>query len=121
MIGVVNSSLVIVPTDTKEVYINDLKNRELITSTEYISAGSYYVPPIITFKGTYYLRKYFTNDIDSNILFLRSESGFVNNKLTLRWLQHFNLYIEKRTAGRYRILIFDGYSSYITQDFLEYC
>ena len=84
MISVVNSSLVIVPTDAKEVYINNPENRELITSTECISAGGYHVPPMITFKGAYYLRKYFTNDIDGNILFLQSESGFVNNKLTLR-------------------------------------
>ena len=70
MIGIVNSSLVIAPTDVKEVYINNLENQELIISIECISTGGYYIPPIIIFKGAYYLYKYFTNDIDSNILFL---------------------------------------------------
>ena len=84
MIGMVNGSLVVVPAGCTVAYVDDLENRELVTSTEYISAGGYHVPPMITFKGAYYLRKYFTNEIDGNILFSRSESGFVNNKLTLR-------------------------------------
>ena len=83
-IGIVVGSLVIVPADCQAAYVNDPNNQELITSTEYISASSYYVPPMIMFKGTYYLCKYFKNDIDDNILFSRSESSFVNNKLTLK-------------------------------------
>jgi hypothetical protein len=45
---------------------------------------------MITFKGAYYLRKYFKNDTDSNILWSRSKSSFVNDKLTLVWLKHFD-------------------------------
>jgi hypothetical protein len=88
---------------------------------EYISASDYHVPLIITFKGAYHLRKYFKNEIDNNILFSRSDSGFVNDKLTFCWLKHFNDFTEKQTVRRYRMLIFDGYESYITQDFLDFC
>ena len=83
MIRIVNSSLVIVPKRCTVAYINDPENRELVTSTEDISAGGYYVLLMITFKGTYHLYKYFKNEIDSNILFSRLESGFVNDMLTL--------------------------------------
>src|SRR6266487_3003885 len=121
MIGMVNGSLVVVPAGYTVAYVDDLENRELVTSTECISAGGYHVLPMITFKGAYHLRKYFTNEMDGNILFSRSESGFVNDKLTLRWLRHFNDFTEKRTVGRYRMLIFDGYGSHITQDFLDFC
>ena len=68
MISIVASSLVIVPTNYIVSYIDNLENQELITSIEYISRGSFYVSLIIIFKGTYYLRKYFNNNIDSNIL-----------------------------------------------------
>ena len=68
MIGMVNGSLVIVPTDCKVVYVDNPENRELVISTECISAGGYHVPPMITFKGAYHLRKYFKNDSDGNIL-----------------------------------------------------
>jgi hypothetical protein len=76
---------------------------------------------MITFKGAYYLCKYFKNEMDSNILFSRSDSGFVNDKLTLCWLKYFNDFTEKQTVGRYQMLIFDGYESHITQDFLDFC
>ena len=68
MISIVNRSLIIVPTDYKVIYVNNPKNRELIISIEYISISGYYVPSMIIFKGTYYLRKYFKNDSNSNIL-----------------------------------------------------
>jgi hypothetical protein len=121
LIGMVAGSLVIVPADCQASYVDDPNNQELVTSTECISASGFHVPPMITFKGAYHLRKFFKNDMDGNILFSRSESGFVNDKLTLKWLKHFNLYTKNRTKGQYRMLIFDGYESYITQDFLEYC
>jgi hypothetical protein len=121
MIGMIAGSLVIVPADCTAVYIDDPANRELVTSTECISAGGFHIPPMITFKGAYHLRKYFKNDMDGDILWSRSDSGFVNDKLTLKWLQHFDKFTKNRTKGRYRMLIFDGYGSHITQDFLEYC
>jgi hypothetical protein len=86
MIGMVSGSLVIVPLNCDEVYVDDPANRELVTSTECISATGHHVPPMITFKGAYHLRKHFKNDIDDNTLWTRSESGFVNDKLTFKWL-----------------------------------
>ena len=83
LISIVNGSLVIVPKGCTVAYVDDPENRELVTSTECISASGYHVPLIITFKGAYYLRKYFKNEMDGNILFSRSDSGFVNDKLTL--------------------------------------
>ena len=118
---VVAGSLIVVPASTTIAYVDDPANRELVTSTECISAGSYHVPPMITFKGAYHLRKFFKNDIDGNILFSRSDSGFVNDKLTLQWLQHFNKFTKNQIVGQYQILIFDNYELYITQEFIEYC
>ena len=68
MIGVAAGSLVIAPADCKTVYVDDPANRELVTLTECISTSSFHVPLMITFKGTYHLRKYFKNDMDGDIL-----------------------------------------------------
>jgi hypothetical protein len=57
--------LVIVFVNYKTTYVNNLKNQKLVTLTEYIFTGNYYVLLIITFKSIYYLRKYFKNDTDS--------------------------------------------------------
>ena len=68
MISIQVGSLVLVPTNYIVTYIDDPRNRELVTSTKCISTSGFHVPPMITFKGVYYLRKYFKNDIDSDIL-----------------------------------------------------
>ena len=61
-------SLVIVLIDYNAIYVNDLANKELITSIECISADSYYVFLMIIFKDAYHLRKHFNNDINGRIL-----------------------------------------------------
>jgi hypothetical protein len=121
MIGVVSGLLVIVPLDCETVYVDDPANRELVTSTECISASGHHVPPMIIFKGAYHLRKYFKNDIDGRVLWARSDTGFTNDKLTLAWLEHFNRYTKSRTLGRYRMLIFNGFGFHVTQNFINYC
>jgi hypothetical protein len=92
-----------------------------VTCVECFSATGYHVPLMLIFKGAYYLRKYFDNNIDGDTLFARLESGFTNDVLTMAWIKHFEKFIALRTKGAYRMLIFDGYSSHITQDFLDFC
>jgi hypothetical protein len=112
---------VIVPRDCNVVYIDDLDNRELVTLIECISASGYHVPLMITFKGAFHLRKYFDNDLNGDVLWTRSLTGFVNNRITMRWLEHFDYFTKDRTKGAYRILIFDGYGSHDTDQFLDFC
>jgi hypothetical protein len=46
---------------------------------------------MIIFVGAYHLRRYFkNNDLDGDITFTRSESGYSNDKLGVRYLEHFN-------------------------------
>ncbi len=116
----ISGGFVVVPANTNVVFVDDPANREIVTSTECFSIA-YHVSAMITFKGAYHLQKYFENDIDGNTLFLRSESGFVNDRLCKRWLEHFEKYTKNRTKGKYRLLIFNRYSSYITQEFINYC
>ena len=47
---------------------------------------------MIIFTGAYYLRQYFKKDLNSKILFTRSESSYLNDKLGVRYLEHFLLY-----------------------------
>lgn len=54
---------------------------ELVTITKCVSARGYHVPPIITLKGSYFLRKYFKNNIDSDTLWTRLNIRFVTDKL----------------------------------------
>ena len=69
---------------------------------------------MIIFVSAYYLRKHFDNNIDSNILFACSSTGYNNNKLGLVYLKHFNRFTELLTKGSYCMLVFNRHSSYIT-------
>lgn len=120
-IGVVDGEKVIVPKDCQAVYTADPDNRELVTAVCTLNPTGKRVPPVIIFKGAYHLRKHFDNDMDGDILFARSESGFANDRLGLKYLEHFNKFTEKNCKGAYRMLIFDGHSSHLTQEFVEYC
>lgn len=120
-IRVTSGEKVIVPRDTTVAYTTDPENRELITSVETINYGGRKIPPMIIFSGAYHLRRYFDNNLDEDILFARSESGYSNDKLGVKYLEHFNQFTEKFTIGKYRMLIFDGHSSHLSLDFLDFC
>ncbi|KIM94488.1 hypothetical protein OIDMADRAFT_75280, partial [Oidiodendron maius Zn] len=120
-IGVSSGEMVLVPKDILAVYTADPENKELITSVETINYGGRKVPPIIIFAGAYHLRRYFKNNLDGDILFARSSSGYSNDKLGLKYLEHFNRYTQSKSIGQYRMLIFDGHGSHLTQEFLDFC
>ena len=120
-IGVSSGEKVLVPKGTRAVYTADPENRELITSVETINYGGRKVPPMIIFAGAYHLRRNFNNDLDGDILFARSSSGYSNDKLGLKYLEHFNRHTQSKSVGKYRMLLFDGHGSHLTQEFLDFC
>lgn len=91
-IGVSSGKKVLVLKDTLAVYTADPENKELITSVKTINYRGQKVPPMIIFARAYHLCRYFKNDLDSNITFTRSSSGYLNDKLGLKYLKHFNHY-----------------------------
>ena len=91
-----------VPADCGATYISDPENRELLQK----------IPLMIIFKGVYHLWKYFDNDIDGDTLFTRSEP-----RITI--FTSFQEVTEKSTKGRYRLLIFDGHGSHLTQNAID--
>jgi hypothetical protein len=114
LISVTTSEHVIVLVDYTVVYQADLANRELVTTVETLNYRGKKVLSMIIFVSAYYLRKHFDNDIDSNILFAYSSTGYSNDKLRLVYLKHFNRFTELSTKSNYHMLIFDKHGSYVT-------
>jgi hypothetical protein len=51
-----------------------------------------------------------------------SDNGWTTDEIGLIWLKKiFGLYTQDRTVRKYRLLILDGYGSYITAEFDQYC
>ena len=54
---------------------------------------------MLIFKGVYYLQKHFKNNIDGNVYQACSKTGFTNDKLALKYLEHFNRFIKDTAKG----------------------
>ncbi|KAF8850964.1 hypothetical protein BDZ45DRAFT_602131, partial [Acephala macrosclerotiorum] len=110
-IGITTGEIVIVPADVVRVYVNDPDNKKLITVVKCISAGGYYVPAIVIFK------RWTVLDED---IYNFDKTGCQIGITTGEILKYFDKFTKNRTKSRYRILIFDKYSSHITQEFIDY-
>jgi hypothetical protein len=110
-----------VPLDCEIVYNADPENRELVTVIATINYGGRKVPAFIIFKGAYHLQGHFQPGLDSGITFRRSPTGFTNDRLGLRYLHHFNKHCPPSRLGAYRILIFNGHGSHLSNTFLNFC
>jgi hypothetical protein len=119
-IGVVKGDRVYVLLDCEVVYNADPNNRELVIVIATINYGRKKVLAMIIFKGAYYLRGHFQKELDGNICFARSLTSYTNNRLRLKFLRHFNKYCPPSRLSAYRILIFDGHSSHLSKDFLNF-
>jgi len=100
------------------VYLSIPNNRESISSVECISASGEMIPPMIIMSGKVMLEKHFDNDLNSSTLLGISESGYSNDELGLKWLHHFHRFTEGKKKGVWRMLIFDGHGSHLSDDFL---
>jgi len=76
---------------------------------------------MIILTRTVLIEKHFDNAIDNDVLFAMSESGYSNAYLGLEWLKHFDRQTAGRREGKYRMLVFDGHGSHLTDEFTYYC
>jgi hypothetical protein len=120
-IGCLNGRTVITHQNTKEVYLSNPDNRELVSAVECISASGKAIQPMIIIAGAVFLEKHFDNDLHDDVLFAVSDSGYSNDTLGFEWLKHFNKQTKKSTTGLWRMIIFDGHGSHLSSEFLYYC
>ncbi|EMD61768.1 hypothetical protein COCSADRAFT_95765 [Bipolaris sorokiniana ND90Pr] len=73
---------------------------------------------MVIIEGDAFLERYFT-DLPDNYLIAYSDSGYTNDQLSYEWVKHFVQQSQKHTQGVYRLLLFDGFDSHCTQEFLE--
>jgi hypothetical protein len=68
----------------KQVYISDPDNQEQIMSIEAINITGKSINLIIIIPGIIIYQKHFDNNLDNNILFAISKSGYINNILSYK-------------------------------------
>jgi hypothetical protein len=97
-------------------------NRDYITSVEAVSVDGEVLPPLLIIQGMDHLHQWYANtSLPDNYLVGTSKSGYSNDMLSIDWLHHFDNWSRQRQQGAWRLLIFDGYESHLTKEFIEYC
>ena len=98
-------------------------NREWVTVIETVSARGVSIPPLLIFEAVMHQTSWYAQQLCLNNWTIGvSENGWTNNDMCMTWLRTvFNAYTERRTIGRYRLLILDGHGSHVTPEFDQYC
>ena len=121
-IGIGRDQGIITCDPNRQGYLASSTNRELVSVCETISADGTILPPMITFLEAIHQEAwYMATSIPDNYLIATSESGYNNDDLTIKWLEHFEQFSGERQVGAYRLLLLDGFGSHCTKQFIDYC
>jgi hypothetical protein len=93
-------------------------NRESLTLIEAVSGAGSVIPPFIIISGSQLLERYFVH-LPDHYGVAMSETGYNNDKISLEWVKHFERQSRATLKGTYRLLLFDGFDSHLTREFLE--
>lgn len=98
------------------IKLTSVERGENVSVVACFSASGVYIPPFVIFKGVRYRESYCAN-LTSGSVAAMSESGYINEDLFLKWLQHFQ---KHRLPGKC-LLILDGHASHCSLKCLNYC
>jgi hypothetical protein len=97
-------------------------NREWATAIVGINALSQAILAFLILKARHHLLSWYKDgDLPQDWVIGVSDNGWITNELGLAWLKHFDAYTKSRTVGLVRLLILDGYESYNSKEFKDYC
>ena len=101
-------------------------NREFISLLACVCANGTRLPPTLIYKGmSGALQDTWLDDWEQSkeeAYFASSNNGWTSDALGLEWLRKvFCPHTAAKAGNRRRLLIVDGYSSYINISFIEYC
>ena len=131
-VGCPKGEVIYVPLDVKEVglfiilrallinkfYLVSPENRRSLTAIEAVSASGRTIPPVIIIQGKHHMDSWYRERLGQKEVILLSDSGFTNDQLTFRFLQHFIEYTKASPSKLLKLLLIDNYSSYYTLEFI---
>lgn len=121
-IGIGGEQWIITRDPTSKQYLASTDNRELVTAVESISGDGHDLPPMLITSGKLHQERWYsTTELENDVLIGLSESGYSNDELSMQWLRHFERFSVKRQKGTCRLLLFDGYGSHATKEFITFC
>ena len=59
--------------------------------------------------------------IESGCTIVVTDNRWFNDIIVINYIKHFNKYTKEKRVGEWRLLIYNGYGSYLTHKFITYC
>jgi hypothetical protein len=109
---------VVVPVGIKEMYIGIPENYILITVIKCICANGTAIPPVIIIPGTMIIGGWFHPKITGHEILTVSDSGYTNEGICIKWLDHFIKQYNCSATSHWRILLIDGATCYKAPNFI---
>ncbi|PWW71861.1 DDE-domain-containing protein, partial [Tuber magnatum] len=105
-----------------QAYLGSSTNQELVSVYETISGDGYVLPLMIIVSGAIPQKPWYTSTSIPDIYLIGlSETGYSNNMLSIKWIEHFESFLSLRQQGQYQLLLLDGFDSHCIKEFLGYC
>lgn len=105
----------------KRSQITTDRNRDRVILVKTIGGWGEALPPILILASAWFMEgQVVHNDLEGTVAIGMSDSGYMNDKLMLKQVAHFNLHSAKRQRGLWQLLIFNNLGSHITREFIEY-
>jgi hypothetical protein len=116
-VGIPGGERVLVPIGVSELYTPSPENRTSITVIETVSAIGKVIPPVLIIEGKKHMESWYHDNLDGNERILLSDSGYSNDDLALKWLQHFILHTRSSSNSEPKVLLLDSHASHRTPEF----
>lgn len=98
------------------VKLTNAERGENVTVVACCSASGIFIPPFVIFKGVRF-KDIYKQDLPSGSEVAMTDSGYINEDVFLKWLQHFQAH---RPPGKC-LLILDGHASHCCLKCLDFC
>jgi hypothetical protein len=119
-VGIARTQHVLTQHPEQRNWTPSSNNRETVTVVEAISAAGATIQPMVILPGKRLQDAWFT-ELHSDTMLALSDTGYTTDALTLQWLYHWEEQSRRLQRGVKRLLVFDGYGSHYTLEFVEFC
>src|SRR6202161_3758101 len=109
---------VVVPIGIKEMYVGVPENRLSLTIIESVSADGKAIPPIVIVPGETIMESWFHENMTGHEVVTVSPSGYINEEICIRWLDHFIKHNNCGPDKPWRILLMDGATCHDAPEFI---
>ncbi|RPA73509.1 DDE-domain-containing protein, partial [Ascobolus immersus RN42] len=121
-VGIGKDQFVITLDASRRPTLGSASCRELVTVIECVSAAGAAIDPMVVMPGSDHLEDWYAETgLGDDYAVAVSDTGYINDAVSLEWVHHFDEETRKVQVGEYRLLLLDGHISHCTVEFVRYC